>query len=319
MKDIVYVNGCSFTTGIDLADYIMPGYPAELSFNEYIGLMDSDSLIDHVTEYNDWTTKLFEELVPGELYLNYAGLVNRHMAEIRYTTILEQLIGMPVINKAAPGTDNYSIYVRTCNDVHNLRKQGYNVKKIIFQFTDRSRYSYIKEIKDVVIESGGSGVMYLNYNRLDDELICRSINHASMSHMSYTPAERYLLSHDGPFALEIEMKFRSTLINHFSTLKMYKDAVTAATGIETIMVDSMFTAIELTHVGKDPDVDFSFITNPDPETYIGRTMLSLFPNGMDSMTRMVDRDTKSLAGGLHFNKKVHELFAKHLAEKYFNE
>jgi len=320
MNDIVYVNGCSFTTGIDIADYLLKDPPQDISFNEYLNLTDSGLSGQLVGKYNNWRNNQYAEIVPGTLSLNYAGLANRHMVEIRYTNILEKLIGIPVVNKSAPGSDNNSIYLRTCNDIYNLRKQGYNVKKIIFQFTCKTRHSYIKELDDKFISLYDNDSRYLNYNKLDDEFICRSINYANIGHSSYTPAERYLLENDGYMALETEMKLKSNLLNHFSELKMYKDAIKGETGIEPIMVDSIFTAANLTRAKKsNPPEVLDFLTNPNPDTYIGRTILSLFPSGMDSMSNMVDKDAKSLTGGLHYNKEIHELFAKHLAEKYFNE
>lgn len=319
MNDIIYVNGCSFTTGIDIADYLLDDPPPDMSFDEYIDLTDSNLSGSHMVAYNSWKNSHYDKIVPGTLSLNYAGLVNRHMVEVRYTNILEKIIGIPVINRSAPGSDNNSIYLRTCNDVYNLRKQGYNVKKIIFQFTCRTRHSYIKEIGEDAIATYGDR-RYFEYNKLDDEFLCRSINHASINHSSYTTAERYFLEHDGKMALETEMQLKSKWLNHFSSLKMYKDSITGETGIEPIMIDSIFTESELFRARKhNPPEVFNFLTNPDPETYMGRTILSLFPDGIVSMANMVDKDTKSLTAGLHFNKEIHELFAKHLAEKYFNE
>ena len=132
MNDVIYVNGCSFTSGIDIGDYILEGYPDEISFNDYMTLTDSGAPLERMLAYNQWRDDQYEKMVPGNPGLNYAGLSNRHMREVRYSSILENLIGIPVINKSAPGNDNYSIYIRTCNDVYNLKKQGYNVKKIIF-------------------------------------------------------------------------------------------------------------------------------------------------------------------------------------------
>jgi len=319
MKDVIYVNGCSFTTGIDIADYILPNNPTTgLSFNNYTKLFKTDVLIEHVKNYDEWRYHQYGILVPGRYELNYAGLTMRTMLKIRYTSILENLIGISVINKSAPGCDNNSIYLRTCNDVYNLKKQGYNVKKIIFQFTDPNRFSYIKETTDVTDEVYGN--KYLEFNKLDDNFMCRSINYANRNQSSYTIYEKHFIENEPTPALEISMKSKSKWLNYFSKLNMYKDAIKGATGIEPIMVDSIFMEAELENDRQQYlEHDFDFLNHPDPDTYIGRTITSLFPKGIDSMARMIDKDKESLTGGLHFNKTVHELFAKHLAEKYFNE
>ncbi len=316
-KNIIYVNGCSFTRGIDIGDYILEGYPDEISFNDYMTLTDSGTPVERMLAYNQWRNDQYEKMVLGNPGLNYAGLSNRRMREVRYSSILENLLGIPVINNAAPGNDNHSIYLRTCNDVYNLKKQGYLIKKIIFQFTCRTRHSYIKEITDA-----DSRLIHLEYNKLDDEFFCRSINYASMnlSYDSYTNAERYFVEKDTVSVLEMDMQLKTRWLNHFSKLKMYKDAIHGETGIEPIMVDSIFTEVELERAKMhNLENNFDFLYNPDQDTYIGRTVMSLFPQGMDSMAKMMSKYEKSITAGLHFNKEVHERFAKHLAEKYFNE
>lgn len=318
MKDIIYVNGCSFTTGIEIADYILPGYTKEFSVNEYSSFSFENFFGSDIINYNNWKQEMCAGYTPEDSALTYGGVTYRLEKEIRYTSILEKLVGIPVINAASPGCDNNSIYLRTCNDVYNLRKQGYNVKKIIFQFTGMSRFSYIKETADVTDELYGN--YYLNFNKLDDEFMCRSINYANRNQPSYTTHEKHFVENEPTPALEIGMKLKSKWLNTFSKLNMYKDAVKGATGIEPIMVDSIFIEAELDRDRRGySEHDFDFLNNPDVNTYIGRTMQTLFPQGMDSMAKMMDKNKASLTPGLHFNKEVHELFAEHLARKYFNE
>ncbi len=316
-KNIIYVNGCSFTTGIDISDHLLRDYPNELSFNDYIAMTNSGAPIEHMLAYYQWRDDRYKEILPGTSNFNYEGLVLKNMQKIRYTTILENLLGIPVINKSVPGNDNHSIYLRTCNDVYNLKKQGYNVKKIIFQFTCKTRYSYIKEISNADIRSPN-----FHFSKLDDEFFCRSFNHASvnMKYHSSTDAERYFLDKDTMSALEMDMPLKTRWLNHFSKLKMYKDAIHGETGVEPIMVDSIFTEVDIERNKMCNSEDsFDFLYNPDPNTYTGRTIMSLFPRGMSSMAKMMSKDEKSITAGMHFNKEVHERFAKHLAEKYFNE
>ena len=161
----------------------------------------------------------------------------------------------------------------------------------------------------------------VNKLKLDDSFFVRSINHGNSSLDNYSIAEKLFLETDNYQALELEMWVNSRLLNYLSTINMYKNAIQGALGIEVIMVDSLFFEMEYvtTIEGSEHNEQCIDIDNPNPETYLGRTILSLFPNGFDSMARMIDKDHKAFTPGFHFNKEVHELFAKHLAEKYFNE
>lgn len=318
MKDIIYVNGCSFTTGIDLGDHIMPGYGNDISFSKYLSFLANEDSIPDISNYMNWRDAMHPQIVPGTLGLTYGGATFRLEHELRYSNILEKLTGIEVINKSAPGCDNDSIYLRTCNDVYDLKKQGYNVKKIIFQFTGMNRHSYIKQSKDVTENIYGK--FYLDYNKLDDEFMCRAINFANRNQPSYTNNEKHFVENYHTNVLFDEMNLRARWLNYFTKLKMYKDAIHTDTGVDPIMVDSIFMDVDL-EIDKQgyKAQDLDFLNNSDVNTYMGRIIKSVFPSDVDSMARMVHKDRASLTPGLHFNKEVHELFATYLARKYFNE
>lgn len=322
MKDVIYVNGCSFTHGEDIADYILDGYAdiaPELTFNEVKHCFNNDLAVGKVTDYLNWRQPKYAELVPDKGGLNFAGAVTRLREKINWSALLADITDTTVINKSSPGCSNYSIYLRTCNDIYNLKKQGIDVKKAIIQFTCRTRHAYIKEIR------WDSYNIYrpalIDNNKLDDAFFVRSLNHGSSMYDNYSVAEKLFLDTDNYMAMEVDMWVNARLLNYLSTLNMYKNAIQGALGIEVIFVDSLFFEMESTtamegneHVEQNIDID-----NPDPDTYLGRTILSLFPSGFDSMGRMMDRDQKAFTPGFHFTKEVHEKFAKHLAKKYFNE
>jgi hypothetical protein len=321
MSEVIYVNGCSFTYGEDISDYILDGYNHhdELSFNEVKNCFNDDSAIGKVSNYLNWRQSKYEEFVPDKPGLNFAGLVTRLRKQINWPSLLADITNTTIINKSAPGCDNYSIYLRTCNDIYNLKKQGIDVKKAIIQFTCRTRHAYIKEFRwnsyDIYRPD------YLDNNKLDDEFFVRSLNQGSTVIDKYTAAEKLFLSTDNYQALELDIWLRSRLLNYLSKINMYKNAIQGALGIEVIMVDSLFFEIEHASTSEgNTSIESSLdIDNPDPETYLGRTILSLFPKGFDSMARMIDRDHKAFTPGFHFTKEVHEKFAQHLAKKYFNE
>lgn len=322
MTDVIYVNGCSFTHGEDIADYILDGYADELSFNDVQHYLNNNLARDKVSNYLNWKQLKYAELVPGipeHDQLNFAGKVSRLREQLNWPAILGNITNTTIINKSSPGSDNYGIYLRTCNDIYNLRKQGIDVKKVIIQFTCRTRHAYIKEFRwnsyDIYRPA------YLDHNKLDDSFFVRSMNQGSSAFDNYSIAEKLFLETDNYQALELEMWVNSRLLNYLSTINMYKNAIQGALGIEVIMVDSLFFEMEYDTIieGSNHEEQCIDIDNPNPETYLGRTILSLFPNGFDSMARMIDKDHKAFTPGFHFNKEVHELFAKHLAEKYFNE
>lgn len=319
MSEVIYVNGCSFTHGEDIADYILDGYPDELSFNDVRHCINHNLAGDKVSDYLNWRQPKYAEFVPGHDGLNFAGKVTRLRKQINWSAILADITNTTIINKSAPGCDNYSIYLRTCNDIYNLKNQGIDVKTAIIQFTCRTRHAYIKEFRWNSYDIYRSD--YLDNNKLDDEFFVRSLNHGSVVLDNYSVAEKLFLSTDNYQALELDMWVRSRLLNYLSTINMYKNAIQGALGIEVIMVDSLFFEMEhaSTTEGNSCIEHNLDIDNPDPETFLGRTILSLFPKGFDSMARMMDRDYKAFTPGFHFNKEVHEKFAKHLAKKYFNE
>jgi hypothetical protein len=319
MSEVIYVNGCSFTHGEDIADYILDGYTDELSFNEVKHCFNTHLAGDKVAKYLNWRQLRYAELVPGHDELNFAGKTNRLRSQLNWPAILADITGTTIINKSSPGSDNYGIYLRTCNDIYNLKKQGIDVKKAIIQLTCRTRHAYIKEFRWNSYDIYRSE--YLNNNKLDDDFFVRSLNQGSSTLDNYSVAEKLFLETDNYQALELEVWAKTRLLNYLSMINLYKNAIQGALGIEVIMVDSLFFEIEYAtvnegsiYIKQNMDID-----NPDPETYLGRTILSLFPNGFDSMARMMDRDHKAFTPGFHFNKEVHEKFAKHLAKKYFNE
>ena len=319
MSAVIYVNGCSFTNGVDIADYILDGYPEELSFNDVKHHFNNGTAGDKAFEYLNWRNLKYAEIVPGTTELNFAGKANRLMQQLNWAALLGDITNTTIINKSAPGSDNYGIYLRTCNDIYNLRKQGIDVKKAIIQFTCRTRHAYIKEFRYDSYDVYRPAL--LDHNKLDDEFFVRSLNQGSSIADNYSVAEKFFLSTDNRQALELDMWANSRLLNYLSTVNMYKNAIQGALGIEVIMVDSLFFEIEYITVNEgSTDIQQTMdIDNPNLETYLGRTILSLFPNGIDSMARMMDKDHKSFTSGFHFNKEVHEKFAKHLAKKYFNE
>lgn len=319
MSTVIYVNGCSFTHGVDIADYILDGYPEELSFNDVKHCFNNNSALDKVMEYLNWRNLKYADIVPGTTELNFAGKANRLMEQLNWASLLGDITDTEIINKSSPGSDNYGIYLRTCNDIYNLRKQGIDVKKAIIQFTCRTRHAYIKEFQwnsyDIYRRE------YLDYNKLDDAFFVRSLNQGSSLLDNYSVAEKLFLSTDNRNALELDMWVNARLLNYLSIVNMYKNAIQGALGIEVIMVDSLFFELEyVSNIEGCSDVEQHIdIDNPNPETYLGRTILSLFPKGFDSMSRMMDNDHKAFTPGFHFNKEVHEKFAEHLAKKYFNE
>lgn len=309
---MIYVNGCSFTNGIDVADYLLAGYPPELTFNQACEEINNGTMREKVQNYYNWTNIEYDKIVEGTTKLNYAGYTNRQKRKLRWSAVLSDILGKEVVDNSAPGSDNYSIYIRTCNDIYNLRKQGVKVDKIIVQFTCRTRHAYIKEILPESEEIYGDN--YLNMNKINDQFFVRSINHANMNNPNYSIAEKYFLETDNYRALELDMPLKTRLLNYFNKLKMYKDAIHGATGIEPIVVDGLFLHMELIS-----SQSYFLLDNLDADTYFGRIVSSLFPHGIDSMANMCSGDTISLTGGMHFTKEVHELFAQHLAKKYFNE
>lgn len=301
-KDVIYVNGDSFTEGADIADYNLPGYPEEQSLYDLINNHNPQRNID----YNNWRHDLLTNN-PENVY------IKELQQQRRWPSKLSSIIDKPIINNSYSGSDNFSIFTRTCNDVQKLQENGTIVSKIIIQVTGFMRYSYIRNVETSSDDDRFTlDLRHMNKIELADGFFFRHVMPIQMGSPRITPQENEFLKRSIYEELIYDDQPRSSkFISNLLTLKLYKDAVKGATGIEPIIVDSLFMKTHLCWSG-----DSEYLENKD--SYASRLFRSVFSDQIESMFDIPDFNEKSLTGGNHFVESVHTKFAQRLAARYFN-
>jgi hypothetical protein len=301
-KDIIYVNGDSFTAGTDIVDHTLPGYPAEQSLHDLVENHNPQRSID----YHNWRYNLLNKN-PDTVYIQELE------KQRRWSSKLSSIIGKPIINNSYAGSDNFSIFTRTCSDVEKLRQKGYTVSKIIIQLTGFMRYSYIRNIETSSDDAFRLDLTHMKQMELAEGFFFRHVMPIQMGSDRITPQENEFLKRSLYEELIYDDQSNSSkFIGNLLNLKLYKDAVTGATGIEPIIVDSMFIKTYLHWTGSS-----EYLKNKD--SYASRLFRSIFSDQIESMFDIPDFNEKSLTGGNHFVESVHTKFAERLATRYFNE
>lgn len=300
-KDIIYVNGDSFTAGSDLADYLLPGYPEEITLNDMVNNHDTN----RINSYTEWKREQQKKKIVNFKYLSDIETSNR------WSNKLSMIINKPVLNKSHPGSDNFSIFARTCSDIEKLRASGTTVSKIIIQITGFMRYSYIRSAEYSSGDVFKLDIRTLHRLELADGFFFRHLMPMYMGSSIITKAENEFLKR----SLYEEVVYgdqpqSSKLIGHLLNLKMFKDAVRGVSGVDPIIVDSLFmkTYLHYTYSAK-------YLENKD--SYVYKLFENVFSDQLMTMFDIPDFYEKSITCGGHFNAKVHEKFAEKIAERYF--
>ena len=321
---IIYINGCSFTYGTDSGDFKLPSYRSDLDLTR-IGALQSISsgTAGKITaDYYDSIRNDLNQIIPGELVKTWAAAAIDHQRENRWSAVLGKTLNMPVINKSIPGVDNFSIALRTINDVKNLRQQGTDVKKIFVQFTCRTRYGFLVEnwpIWNVDNYSLDTGESEFQLKKLDDEFGVRSLNAGMLSlpDSDITKEEKYFIENYHPDLLLEGSSARAHLVNYVIRLKMMKYFIERELESEVIFLDSWFLCSYAYLLGGNSYSLVEYLLTPDNNSFLGSTINDLFPRGVDSMFNMVNDEEISITGGFHYKDFVHKRFADYLANKYF--
>jgi len=290
-KDVIYVNGDSFTEGCDLADHMTT------SFKKYY------SLHEILTE--DLETREASQKAAAEQKFNFyrdpANLeLCRQMEQFkidnRWTSTLSKELNRPVFNVSSHGGSSmYAIIYRTMVDLNKLQKQGYTITDVIIQVTSPSRYSFFSNTKDYEEPQFLVNDYYYHIKTADFTANSELFN-LIHSLESYDMAQ-YRWLHD---------------------MCMFKYAIASITNARLILVDSVFYRSNLKGIK-----DFQFNTSPLLNKNIDDYLLN-FKKQLDdeielSMIECVDlNDSNTMTNSLHFTTKIHDIFAKKIAERYFS-
>jgi len=286
-KDIIYVNGDSFTQGCDLEDHLYPSFKKNYSMNELLSI-PFQQVIDHQRI----------SIQEKEAFANSNAEENSEFLDLqrtlRWSSALQDILNTPVFNLSSHGGSSmYAIAYRTIEDVVALKDQGYNITDIIIQITAGGRFSIFKNTE--YWEEPPRPTRRYN------------IASANIYTTKYQSLFEQLSIHETP-------EFNDYRALH--DLFTLKHALTSLTNARIIVVDSLFYKKTLS---KRNFFTFKDCNLP-PDNHVVQFKKQLDQDIKLSMLECVEpSEPDTITTGLHFTAKVHRRFAELIAETYFNE
>lgn len=291
-KDIIYVNGDSFTQGCDIADHLYPSFKKNYSLNELLAVPFREAVANQQAGIEAKAEYQKEHPESNSKFLEYER-------QYRWSTRLEAILNRPVMNISSHGGSSmYAIAYRTIADVIALQNDGYNITDIIIQITACGRFSIFKNTEIFEEPPGTRHHRHSNYNIF-------TTNAMSSRGTKYQSLVEQMLLHES-------FEFNEYRVLH--DLLMLKSALASLTGARIIIVDSVFYKKTISG-----DKFFTL----DKCNLAENNHIVQFKKQLDSeielsMLECVDPDEPdTITTGMHFTAKVHDLFAKKIAERYF--
>jgi hypothetical protein len=286
-KDVIYINGDSFTEGCDIADHLYPNFNKNYSSNELLSIPFRQAIENQVKSIQEKAD--FGQMYPVE---NLGFL--EYERTLRWSSVLETILNKPVLNLSSKGGSSmYAIAYKTIADVVALKDQGYNITDIIIQITAGGRFDIFKNTEDYEEPPGLSNI--LRYN----------ITSANRYMSEYKDMMEQILSHE-------TFEYNDYRVLH--DIFMLKHTLIALTNARIIFVDSLFYKKTLSG-----DKFFTLKNcNVSDDMHVVKFKKQLDQEIELSMLECVEPDEpETMTTGMHFTAKVHELFAKKIAERYF--
>lgn len=290
---VVYVNGDSFTEGVELADDMFPFYNRTYSLRQVRDCKD-----DTISKDQHESINLKQHFLKDNHSFRYD--LNKAQLERRWTTRLDQLLDKKVINMSSQGGSSmYSIAFRTVADIHYLMKKGYIITDAIIQLTSPYRVS---AFADTGVED----------EPLANEFELRSYNLLSAN--VFNPNKKLESFATSFFNLETAAFNIYRWLHELFTLKHTLENM--CPNIRVIFVDSVFYKNTLWPTG----TDFETLLNLKrrEHNHILDFRKEFEENLELSMLDLVILDESVLTSGLHLTQEVHDRFAFALAERYFS-
>lgn len=292
--EVIYVNGDSFTEGIEIADYMLTFPTTNFSLNQIRKAEYTNELIDSQHLY----FKNKEEFLRDNKEI--AREIHIAQIENRWSSKLASILNKPVFNLSSQGGSSmYAIAFRTIADISELAQRGYKVTDAIIQITTHMRFSVFA---NTVIEQEpfASILGKRAYNLI-------SGNTFTSDKKITTLLQTFFETETSEF----------NLYRWFHELYMLKHTLQSmCPGIRVIFVDSVFYKTTLWRQGADFEdllkisrLEYNHILNFRKE----------FDENLElSMLDFVMPDEPLITNGLHFTQEVHDRFAFAIAERYFS-
>ena len=126
---IIYCNGDSFTSGVDLADYLIPGYPGGIPMS---GSWVSGQQTPDVREAVNWHKNTYDNSHQlGKSRQTKMGAIRYEEFNRAWPNKLHKLSGYPVTNNAQSGSSMDRIARTTVSDLISLKEEHANIISII--------------------------------------------------------------------------------------------------------------------------------------------------------------------------------------------
>jgi hypothetical protein len=296
-KSIIYVNGCSFTEGCDMADHMYPFFEKYYSLNE-IRLEDlkvrerkQAAALKQKYKFND--TLANESLVQS---------IFEFERNSRWSNKLADKLGRSVYNLSSQGgTSMYAIGHRTMADLHVLQHQGYTITDIIIQVTAPGRYSFFAP---TIVQQEPQRKVNDRYYHLN-----------TGSHTNPGPFRQDLIE-----SILYAESWEMTEYRWLHDLYMLKHAIQSITNCRVILVDSIFYIKNIAGISNNFNFRNSSWLKKNSQDYLLDFKKTLDEELKLSMLDVIDPDEPdTVTNGMHFTAKVHERFAELIARTYFND
>lgn len=293
MKNLIYVNGDSFTEGNELGDDLIPGNNfSNYSLSDIYDPVTYKIITNTKQKFLDWK---YSKLLESETGLHKVVMDTEY--DRRWSTILENIIQRPVVNISSQGgSSNYAIAYRTLVDITDLLKQGHAISHVIIQVSCPFRYSYFGKKKENEFEPGESHGNTKKY-------FIKSQNGGLGRLQSLAATLWELEGYENEFSI-----LRS--LHDLYSLKVAIKGLSPDTRIE--FVDSIWANGKF---GFSPMFELKELRNEASEHLVNFSdELCKIP----SMVDLIAPDEKLITPHLHFSPEVHKRFSAKLAELYFN-
>lgn len=289
-KNIIYVNGDSFTEGSDMADHLYPFFKKYYSLHDIL-TEDVDSRLASQTFAINQKYNFNDNIANREL----VNTITQFEVNNRWSSILSKKLDTPVYNLSSQGGSSmYGIMYRTLADLYRLQKQGYIITDIIIQLTSPGRYSFFDETKDYEEPQRKNNDYYYHM---------RHFNHLR------NPEIVNIISANEPYEMS-EYRW-------LNELYLFKHALASITNARLLLVDSVFYRKCINGI-KPFQFMYSDWLNKNMDDYLLDFKKQLDDEVELSMLDCIDlNEPETLTDGMHFTAKVHDIFAKKIAERYF--
>lgn len=308
---IIYVNGDSFTSGSELADHLIPGWPG---FSKDIQNKKSSKLIEKFIKKKDNVVnlyvresdiqnnvqplKFFPEQVAGtKLFREIQETAERKSAWPNLLTYLNSSI--EVINNSRGGAGITGICQRSVADLYNLKKQGKIPDIVFIQLTSTAR----QEIYSINSD-------------------------AFMYEMPLTEDAFYFFDEHKDIAKSFIKAYGNEqfLFKYLYAMGLLNESVKSLTGRYPIFLDSLF----LYQIRSDIDDFQNFIDNISKDNILNKEIIESTFRNLINLSRINDTDILSMSKFIkdteypycvlgHLSPEMHHKFSQYIYDFYIKD